>query len=197
MRVIRNRHFWLILVLFVAVSVLHYVELIGITGTEVPSFHFGLTRHAFDRILFLLPVIYATFVFGLAGGLATCLAALLVMLPRAILISPVPTDALLEAGAIVIIGTLVCLWAWTRAKERAKTQAALAELESAHKILQRYVQLSRSEEKRLNVLHAISTILCGSLELKGLLRKATSMVSELMEVEVTLMFSVDEEAQDW
>jgi PAS domain S-box-containing protein len=118
------------------------------------------------------------------------------MLPRAILISPVPTDALLEAGAIVIVGILVCLWAWTRAKERARTQAALAELESAHKILQRYVQLSRSEEKRLNVLHAISTILCGSLELKGLLRKATSMVSELMEVEVTLMFSVDEEAQE-
>jgi len=88
MRVIHSRHFWLILALFVSCSVFHYVERIGIIGTTGPSFHFGLTRHALGRILFLLPVIYSAYVFGLTGGLVTSFAALLVMLPRATLISP-------------------------------------------------------------------------------------------------------------
>ena len=196
MKIVRNPHFWLILILFGICSILHYAEQIGITGAVPPSFHFGLSRHALDRILFLLPIIYSGFVFGLVGGLATCFAALLVMLPRAILISPVPLDALLETSSILVIGTLVCLWVWTRAKERAKTQAALAELQSAHKILQHWAQLARSDERRLNILNAISSMLCGSLELEGLFRKSTHMVSELMEVEVTLMFSIDEETQE-
>ena len=165
-------------------------------GTVAPSFHFGLSRHALDRILFLLPIIYSGFVFGLVWGGATCLAALLVMLPRAILISPVPLDAFLEIGGVVTIGALACLWLSARAKEATKTQAALAELQSAQKILQHHAQIVKRDERQLSILNTLSTMLCGSLELEGLLRKATPMVSELMEVEITLMFSVDEETQE-
>ena len=57
MKIQRSRHFWLILVVFALCSLLHYVEQMGIEGTTVPSLHFGLTRHALDRILFLLPII--------------------------------------------------------------------------------------------------------------------------------------------
>ena len=141
MRIIRNRHFWLILVLFAFCSVFHYAELIGIVGTTEPSFHFGLTRHALDRILFLLPIIYSTHVFGLTGGLATSFAALLVMLPRATLISPAPTDAILETVGVILVGTLASLWSWTLARAKEKTEAALAQLKSAHDILQHYVNL--------------------------------------------------------
>ena len=160
-----------------------------------PSFHLGLTRHALDRILFLLPIIYASFVFRLKGGLITSLAALAVMLPRAILISPVPRDALLETGGILAIGILASWGIWTRAQERDKTKVALAELQSAHEILQHYVQSARKNEKRQTILNTISTMLGESLELKNILEKAIHMVSELMEVEVALIFSLDEESQ--
>ena len=160
-----------------------------------PSFHLGLTRHALDRILFLLPIIYASFVFRLKGGLITSFTALAIMLPRAILISPVPRDALLETGGIFAIAILASWGIWTRAQERDKTKVALAELQSAHEILQHYVQSARKNEKRQTILNTISTLLGESLELKNILDKAIHMVSELMEVEVALIFSLDEESQ--
>src|SRR4030042_2797882 len=85
----RNRHFWLIILAFVLISLFHYAEQMGVAGTAVPSFHFGLTRHSLDRTLFLIPIIYSGFAFGLRAGLFTCLAAVIVMMPRAIVISPV------------------------------------------------------------------------------------------------------------
>jgi len=148
-----------------------------------------------DRILFLLPIIYASFTFRLKGSLITSFTALAIMLPRAILISPVPRDALLETGGILAIGILASWGIWTRAQERDKTKAALDKLQSAHEILQHYVQSARKNEKRQTILNTISTLLGESLELDKILDKATHMVSELMEVEVTLIFSLDEENQ--
>ena len=196
MRIVRNRHFWLILVLFALCCILHYAEQIGFMDTEEPSSHFGLTRHSLDRILFLLPVIYSSFVFRLTGGLITCFAALLAMLPRAVFISTVPADALLETGGMFVAGTLVSVWTWTWAKQREKIQVALAELQRAHELLQHYVRSARSNERRQTILNAISTTLSQSLDPEKTLNKAVHMVSELMEVEVALIFSLDEENQE-
>jgi len=194
MRLIRNRSFWFIVVFFILCSLLHYIEQIGITGTP-PSLHFGLTRHTLDRILFLVPIIYASFAFRLKGGLITSFVALAIMLPRAIIVSPVPRDALLETAGVLTIAILASWGISTRAQERDKTNAALAKLQSAHEILQHYVQSARKNEKRQTILNTISTLLSESLELDKILDKATHMVSELMEVEVSLIFSLDEESQ--
>ena len=123
----------------------------------------------------------------------TSLAALAAMLPRAILISPAPGDALVETGGILVIGIVASWGIWTRAQERDKTKAALAELHSAHEVLQRYVQSARRDEKRRTILSTISALLGASLQLEKTLQRAIHMVSELMEVEVTLIFSLDEE----
>ena len=159
-----------LVVLFAFCSVLHYAELIGFVGAVEPSFHFGLTRHALDRILFL-PITYASSVFRLKGSL-TSLTALAIMLPRAILISPVPRDALLETGGILSTGILASWGIWTQAQERDKTKAALAEMRSVHEILQHYVQSARRNEKRQTVLNTVSTLLSESLELEKTLEKA-------------------------
>ena len=196
MRILRNEHFWLTVIIFTLCGIFHYAEYIGIMATEPPSSHFGLTRHALERILFLVPIIYAGYIFGRITGLVTCFAALVVMLPRAILISPAPADAILESVGIAVIGVLATQWLWTRATERGKTQQALTELQRTHGILQYYVQSARSSEKRLTILNAISTVLGESLEKDIVLRKAVQMVSELMEVEVTLIYSLDEETQE-
>lgn len=196
MRILRNPHFWLTLVMFALFSIFHYVEQMGMAGTMPPSFHFGLTRHSLERVLFLLPIIYSLLIFGLTAGLATCFAALVIMLPRALFISPVPADALLETGGVIVIGVLVSLWLGTRAKAEEKNQALLAELQSAHQILQHHVLSLRSNEKRLTILNTISTLLSESLELEDVLHKAVSIVSELMEVEVSLIYTLDEGTQE-
>jgi len=196
MKILRSPHLWFILAIFTLLSLFHYVEQIGIADTTSPSVHFGLTRHALDRTLFLLPIIYSGFVFGLTLGLATCFAALLVMLPRAIVLSPATRDALLEVVAVIAIGVVACLWLWIRAREKEKFRAALSDLESAHQMLQHYVRSAQSNEKRLSMLNAISSMLTESLELDNVLRRATHAVIELMEVEVALIFTIDEEKHE-
>ncbi len=197
MKIARNPHFWLILTLFGICCVSHYAEQIGIIDATDPKLIFGLNRQAIVRIFFLVPMIYAGIFFGIVGGITACSVALLAMLPRAIFFSPAPLDALLETTSVVTIGVIACLWLWTTGKQKAKTQMALDELQSAHKILQHWAQVAKGHERRLNLLNAISSMLLrGTLELEGIIRKSTYMVSELMEVEVTLMFLIDEESRE-
>ena len=85
-----NYHLWLILALFVLCTVLHYQELIGVPESFSPNLLLGLSRHAVERVLFLLIVIYSTFVFGFAAGLIASVANLAAMLPRALYTSPYP-----------------------------------------------------------------------------------------------------------
>ena len=67
--ILGSGHFWLLLALMALCGILHYAEQLGITGTTTPSEHFGLSRHSMDRILFLIPIIYSEFIFGLRAGL--------------------------------------------------------------------------------------------------------------------------------
>ncbi len=192
MRLVRNRLFWVVVLFFALACVLQYSEVIGIPGTVYPSFHFGFTRHSLDRALFLVPIIYATVLFRRKGALITSGAALAAMLPRAVLISPVPQDAILESLVIFAIGLVVSWGIWSRAEQRSKTEAALAELRSSHEILQHYVQVVQKNERRQTILNTIAALLGESLELGRTLKKAVHMVAELMEVEVALIFSLDE-----
>jgi len=193
MRLIKSRLFWVIIGFFTLACVLHYSEIIGIPGTVYPSFHFGMTRHALDRILFVIPVIHATFLFRRKGALIVSFTALAAMLPRAMLLSPVPRDALVETAGVFAIGLIASWGIWSRAEERDKTKAALAELQSSHEILQHYVQAVKKSEKRQTILNTIAALLGESLELARTLKKAVNMVAELMEAEVALIFSLDEE----
>lgn len=195
MKLIKNRTFWVIVITFTLVCLFHYAEVIGMPDTAYPSFYFGLTRHTFDRILFVVPIIYAAFLFGRRGALIISFAALAAMLPRAILISPVPTDALLETGGVFAVGMIASWGVWTRAEEKEKTRAALLKLQSAHEILQHYMQAVRKSEKRQTILNTIANLLGESLETKSILKKAVHMISELMEGEIGLIFSLDEEAR--
>jgi PAS domain S-box-containing protein len=195
-RVIHNPHFWLVLASFNLIVILHYSEQIGIFGTEAPSLHFGLTRHAMDRILFLVPIIYSGFAFGLKGGLAVSFAAAAAMLPRAALLSPVPPDAYFEVGAVTVVGVLACLWINIKESERKKQSQALEKLEQAHQLLQKHIRVSRANEKRLTTMNAISTVLTESLELEEVLRRAIELVMEVMSVEAVLIFSLNEESKE-
>jgi len=193
---VRNVHFWLVLALMAGLTVLHYVEQLGIVGTTDPSLHFGLDRHAMDRILFLLPIVYALTVFGLTGGIVTSILALAAMLPRAIIWSTHLRDAFFEVGAVMVIAAVVCLWFRSRIRSQEQRQQAAAELDSIQDELQSHIRLARSNEIRLAMLNAISSMLSYSLELKSLLRSAIDTVMDVMEVEVVLIFSLDNSTQE-
>jgi two-component system sensor histidine kinase DegS len=123
LRFIRNPHFWGVLVLFAIGVILYYPEQIIPGGAVTISSLLGTTRHTAERVFFLIPVTYASFIFGLRGGIASLVAAGFIMLPRAIFISQVPVDAILESIGIIIVGGLVNLWFHMHRKDIAQRRS--------------------------------------------------------------------------
>ena len=190
-RAIRKPGFWLILALLVLITLPHYREALGFPAflTSVIS-NIGLDRHAFERILYLAPIVWAGFLFGWRGAAITSLAALACMLPRAIFISLYPSDALFETSAVFIIGNVLAISFNALRKERAyRTQ-----LEVARQELQDHVQVIQENEERLAALHQISSTVSQSLELNQVLSGAIGNVVDVMQVEIALVFLLDEEA---
>ena len=118
-RVIRKPGFWLILALLVLITLSHYQETLGYPAflTQLTT-NLGLTRHAFERILYLTPIVWAGFLFGWRGTAVTSLVALACMLPRAIFISPYLADAIFETSAVFIIGNVLAISFGALRKER-------------------------------------------------------------------------------
>jgi len=192
-RVIRRPGFWLILTLLVLITLPHYGE-----ALELPAFlthivsNLGLDRHAFERILYLAPIVWAGFLFGWRGAVITSLAALACMLPRAIFISLSPSDALFETSAVFIIGNVLAISFESLRKEREyRTQ-----LEVAQQELKAHVQVIKENEERLAALHQISSTVSQSLELSQVLSSAIGSVVDVMQVEIALVFLLDEEADE-
>jgi PAS domain S-box-containing protein len=139
---LRQPSFWLIVAVLALISVPYYAETI-----QHPNFinnitaDLGLTRHAFERILYLAPIVWAGFLFGWRGALTTSLVAVAIMLPRALFISDYRTDALFETGAVFLIGNVLAVsFASLRREREYRTRLELAqrELRSSE---QRYRQL--------------------------------------------------------
>jgi PAS domain S-box-containing protein len=181
-------HFWVILALFAVCCILHYPgQLVPLTGRQVTSL-LGLERHALDRILFLAPITYAAFIFGLRGGVAYLLTALLAMLPRALLISPAPTDALFETGMTVCMGVLILGWLETRRREIGKREQTILKLESVKKQLEFHVRTAQENEQRIRALHAISRTINQSFSLQEVVSAAANPIRELLHAESILIY---------
>jgi len=194
--IVRNRNFWLIVAMLTICALLHYgvhIQLIALISGELPQ---ALTRHAMERILFLLPIAYAGFVFGPFRGFITLLVAAAIMVPRIILLSSAPVDASLETGAVLLAGGLIIMWFESLEKEKALRAQAIAKLEVAQRELQSHVQVIERDRKQLATLSNISTIVSQSLELELVLNGALDRIMELMQVDAVLIFLLDEAAQE-
>jgi len=158
--VIRNPHFWVILVLLVFCTIHHYPRQIGLPTALFPDLLFGLTRHTIDRVFYLVPIVYAGYVFGAATGSATASVALLLMLPRAIFISPSPPDALFETATVILVGVSANLWFRARRAKEIKAveerEQATASMVTAQEKLRSQLRTTIKYEKELTMLSNIS-----------------------------------------
>lgn len=172
LRVVRKPTFWLIIVLLAFISVFHYREVV-----PIPSFlvdlvtQLGLSRHAFERILYLAVIIWSGFLFGWKGSITTSIVALACMLPRALVISATPQDALFETGAVFVVGNLVAFTFEALRRERE------------HRI-------------RLAALNEIVGAASQSLELSQVLNSSVDNIVNVMKVDAVLLFLLDEETRE-
>ena len=179
--------------MFAIGAVLHYPE-----QFHIPSFFpsLGLSRHAIERILFLLPIAYAAYIAGTKGWIASSIAALAIMMPRVFLVSSSEHDALIEACAVIMVGGIVNLWFTVYRREKNRSEQALASLAVAQKKLRSYVQLLSENEKRLSALNEVSDVVSRSLELEDILSAAAEKVADVMDVDFFLAFLLDEDKQE-
>lgn len=195
----RNPHFWAIFFLLVLGAIAQYPEQIGLATLSLYGSPLILPHHTFERVLFLVPISYAGYIFGLAAGLVTTAIALTIMLPRVIFISPDSVDAVMQVGGVVIVGVLVNLWFRARAGEAQATavrQQVLAAMTVAQEKLRAQIRNTMRHEKELTALSKLSSALAVSLEMGPLLRSAIAMVMEIMRVEVVLIYNLDEGARE-
>ena len=137
---VRRPGLWFVVVLFLLVTFLQNTELLK----HQSLVNLGITRYTIERILYLLPIFWAAFLFGWKGGAITSLAALAGMVPAAVLASPDREDALLEISAVFIIGGLMSYSLESLRRERERS----AKLEVAEKELQFFLQqITRAQEE--------------------------------------------------
>jgi len=138
---ISSPHLWVVLAMFIVGIIFQYPQqILRIDSPSLLSFA-GLTRHAVERILLLIPITYAGMFFGLRAGIACLVISLAVILPRVFLISEYRGEAILESGALVILGVLVNLWFEVKRKENRLYQQLVTRLEESEQ------EMSISEQK--------------------------------------------------
>jgi len=170
--VLRRPGFWLLVAALVLITIPYYQEAI-----KHPFFitnlwdNLGLDRHAFERILYLAPIIWAGFIFGFRAAFAVAIVSLICMLPRAIFISEHPTDAVFETIAVFVVGCVVAFSFGTLRKER-----------------ERRIQLV--------VLNEISSVLSESLQLSQLLGSSIDSLLSMIRVDAALVFLMDRETDE-
>ena len=188
---VKRPGFWLTIALLALVTIPHYREAISYPQFLSDVFvNIGLDRHAFERILYLVPIIWAGFLFGQRGILATSVVALACMLPRAIIYSDHPTDALFETIAVFVLGNIVALSFKSLREEHGRR----TQLEMAERRLKLQLQVIKESERRLGALNQTAAILAESLQLEDVLARAVRNVVDLMEVDVAMVALVDEKA---
>ncbi|MEJ2738234.1 MAG: hypothetical protein P8105_00065, partial [Dehalococcoidia bacterium] len=120
--------------ILILITVPHYRE--AISHPAVITYileRYGLDRHAFERIAYLIPIVSAGFVFGWKGSVITSIIALACMLPRALLLSNYRIDALFETSAVFIVGNITAFAfdALRRERENRIRLAALNKVSTA------------------------------------------------------------------
>jgi PAS domain S-box-containing protein len=119
--------------MFVIGIILHYPQQILHTESVSLFSFLGLTRHAVERIFFLVPVSYAGMFLGLRAGIASLAIMLVIILPRIFLISEYKFEAFLETGVALILGVLVNLWFEAKRKESRLYRQLVARLEESER----------------------------------------------------------------
>jgi signal transduction histidine kinase len=165
---LRRPGLWLVLLVIVLISIPYYNDLI-----EHPSFintiisSLNLERHAFERILYLAPILLAGILFGWTGAFITSFFVLACMLPRVIIISTQKADALFETGAVFIVGNVLALTFASLRREREYRRR----LEVTQQQLIQASKLAALGQLSASVAHEINNPLAGVLVYTRLLKE--------------------------
>jgi PAS domain S-box-containing protein len=195
-RVPKEAHFWVILAIMACGTVLYYADSIPWVETVESGLGLDLARRSVHRILSVLPVAYAAYVFGLRGGLLASSVIAALLLPRVFLESSDVQEAVIEVAAFLFIGAFVSWLIEMQNREKALHKETISSLEWAQRELRSHILVIENEERRLSAINAVLGVVTESLELRDILSLAMNKVRDVMGVEICLLFLLHEEAGD-
>jgi PAS domain S-box-containing protein len=141
---LKNPHLWIIIVLFVLLTVSHFTQFVSqipvLQDISIPA-ALELSRHSFERLFYLLLILYAGWTLGIAGGAAVWLSSAAAMLVRTFLISPDFRDALLESLASIVIGALAVMLMTVYRQNRRQRDKLKETVEDMKLVRQNYEEL--------------------------------------------------------
>lgn len=202
----RNLHLPILLVLFSILAFTYYIDQTPLIKRWPFNNTFFTGVHDLYRTLFLIPIIYAAFIFRLRGSLLTSLAFFGIILPRAFYFSPYPNPVLrpvISVALSAIIGVLVTVWLNRLGKERK----ARAELMTAYEEIQDYDRRLKENQAMLiqaeklasmgqlsaSIAHEINNPLSGVLIYTNLLSKKIAKGDLDKEVLLNYLSKIDSE----
>ncbi len=192
---LRKAHFWGVIAALTAAICLHYLEgapLVvggGVVGQS------GLARPTIARLVFLGPMIYAAFALGFRGGIAVLVASAAAMIPRAVMLSDYPRDALFEALMVITVGALVNWWLRSRRCESGRREQMMEQLDAKQRELQSYIHSIKANERRISALHSVSSAFNQSLEMQELFDTVGDKIVGVMDVDAVVLYLLDEKGE--
>ena len=200
----RNLHLPILLVLFSILAFIYYIDQTPLIKRWPFNNTFFTGVHDLYRTLFLIPIIYAAFIFRLRGSLLTSLAFFGIILPRAFYFSPYPNPVLrpvISVALSAIIGVLVTVWLNRLGKERKSR----AELMTAYEEIQDYDRRLKENQAMLiqaeklasmgqlsaSIAHEINNPLSGVLIYTNLLSKKIAKGDLDKEVLLNYLSKID------
>jgi len=170
-KILRRRSFWILAAVLTLIAAIHYASP---QIRFLPLVPHPMTRHAVERIMFLLPVAGASFAFGQTGGLIMLGLVILIMLPRAIFVSPYQVDAVVEITAVGLVGYFIVWMIETQEREK---------------------QLRQQVASRLRALNDVIAVAASSLELEQVLDRVLDKVLEVMKLQAGVIYLLDGKEQ--
>jgi PAS domain S-box-containing protein len=137
-------HLWVILAIMVFGAIVYYADQIPVLEDIVAQAPVHLARYSTHRILSIIPVAYAAFVFRFRGGAIITTVVSLGLLPRALLISSQKPEALAETAAFFVMGLFV---SWLIDRQ----QQSLRRLERTQSELMESLKTVQDQQHRLQI----------------------------------------------
>ena len=145
---LKSPHLWIILAIMAIGAVVYYSDQIPVLRDILADAPVQLARYSTLRILSIIPVAYAAFIFRLRGGVIIATLVGIGLLPRALFISTQKPEAITETIAFFGIGLLIS-WLIDRQQQAVHrledTQHELTE--SLVTVREQQQQLGLSEER--------------------------------------------------
>lgn len=104
----KDKYLWIIVAIFIFLTLLYYAPDIPSLNWLSMETNLGITRRAFERGLFLIPIILAGWRFGFKQGLICAIISAIIMIPR-VIVSPFRADATAETVVVIAAGIVISL----------------------------------------------------------------------------------------